>query len=289
MATDALVRRRRAGGEEQGRAAWQLTRSCSGGGQVEKSKAARLQGAAHAVAAMPATRAATAQRVDEPGKDGAAGSGKAAGKGPAGPRKRRDGGEVTEALGGGSGKAAGKGPAGPRKRRDGGEVTEALGRDAVRGAGQDETRGGGHQAMQAAIPVKTAYTSSITSASTEFRMRAAAEIKGSLPLSAVLSGYRKAYEHVHNATEERIHRVLHASKPLASIQEQCARWVRAKPSAGPSSRPKILVQHFLEYWDEHVNEPVKQDKDVAFFIDTCLRAPSSVQEADQFLKRREIV
>ena len=243
------------------RPAWQLTRSCAGGGQVEKSKAARLQGAAHAVAAMPATRAATAQRVDEPGKDGAAGSGK----------------------------AAGKGPAGPRKRRDGGEVTEALGRDAVRGAGQDETRGGGHQAMQAAIPVKTAYTSSITSASTEFRMRAAAEIKGSLPLSAVLSGYRKAYEHVHNATEERIHRVLHASKPLASIQEQCARWVRAKPSAGPSSRPKILVQHFLEYWDEHVNEQVKQDKDVAFFIDTCLRAPSSVQEADQFLKRREIV
>ena len=139
------------------------------------------------------------------------------------------------------------------------------------------------------LPVRTAYSASITAAPSSVRLQAAKEIKQRMCLRSVVNGYRIAFGHSNNPEDHGIRQALTDPRMVPALQTECTQWVRQGFSQ-TKARDKITVEQFVEYWDTQAHKKVRPGQlQVADFVDRCLRAPESLQEADAFLKRREQV
>ena len=145
------------------------------------------------------------------------------------------------------------------------------------------------------MAVKTQYSTSVTAAASSERIEAAAEIKGSLTLASVVQGYQTQASIGRTEECKRIRKALTEQGGLAALLARCAQWrtQRVGVVKGTDRRDgkakggrKLRVGQFLDFWDA-AGKSQTTNEDVHFFVENCLRPPSTVAAADAFLRQRE--
>lgn len=148
-------------------------------------------------------------------------------------------------------------------------------------------RGAGAAAAAQSKPVKSVYVTSVTAAPSHERVKAAAQLKRGLCVTAVLQGCGTQARR--GRVDSRVDTIVRGGH-MQALMNATKQWLRSqahgKDASAGSTSTQMTVGDVLDYWDGHAPHQLKT-KDAQYVVDTCLRPGEAVEEADRFMLERE--